>query len=377
MFRHATVIIAALVCSTLEGQEETTSVVRTRTNLPSVEKSKQIVDEVLAAELDKPNRVGFSVCLAYGDSIVVKKGYGMAELEHDIPVDTKSVFRIGSVTKQFTAALVLKYVEQGKLELDEPITKYTDFPTGDHIVTVRNLLSHTSGIFNLTAVGEQFTKLIPVERSQEELLDLVRGRPLAFEPGTRFAYSNTNYYLLGVILESIGGRPYGELVHQELVAPIGLTQTRYDSNSDIIKGRAQGYGVDPMGGLTNDGLLGISNPYSAGGLISTAGDLVRWQRALAAGEVISVTNYRLMNTPFKLPADVEPEYRYGFGRVEGQWDGHRLHFHGGGIHGFTAFLGHFPETDVTLALISNCQGNGFSADKVARLVWQALLAEST
>lgn len=321
-----------------------------------------LVDEALAG-----NAVGLSVALAYDGDIVLEEGYGSIELEHDVVADAESMFRIGSITKQFTAALVMKRVEDGDIGLDDEIGKYVDFPTQGKKVTVRHLLTHTSGIKSYTGLGPTWLKTVPLEMTHEELLDLVDDLPFDFDPGIEYRYNNSGYYLLGVILEKVSGRSFEQLLAEEIAAPLELTRTRYGSNGDIIRNRAQGYTLRD-GEIANDDLIGMSQPGAAGAMLSTAGDLLRWQRALRAGQVVSAESYQQMTTPHVL--DDGESVPYGFGLAVDESDGLRRVQHGGGINGFNSMLAYFPDTGVGVAVISNSEG--FRAGTLARDIARAV-----
>lgn len=326
------------------------------------------IDALAAKYLALPGGVGLSVAVARGDRMLVERGYGLADVEFDVPANAQTCFRIGSVTKQFTAALVLRCVEQGKLSLDDDLSKFVpSFPLQGRKVTIRQLLNHTSGIVSYTDLDEEWHSKWPLELSHEELLALVKDKPFVFEPGTKWAYNNTGYYLLGMVLENVRGKPYAQLIQDEIATPLGLSRTRYDSNVELIKNRAQGYSFEG-GKLANDQILGMNQPGAAGALVSTAGELVRWQQALAHGKVVSAASYAQMTTPTVLP-DAH-DTGYGFGLSVDDLDGVKRVQHGGGIFGFNSMLAWFPDSDVHVAVISNGEpiNSGRLADEIARLV---------
>ena len=321
----------------------------------------------LASKALEDGAVGLSIAVSYGDEIIFDQGVGMAEVEHDVASDAETIYRIGSITKQFTSALVMRQVEAGKIGLDDPISKYVDFPTGDHVVTVRHLLTHTSGIKSYTGLGEVWLKTVPLELSHEELLDLVEEQPFDFSPGEDYLYNNTGYYLLGMILEKVTSSTYPELILEQVAQPLELARTRYGSNADIIKNRAQGYSV-VEGELKNDALIGMSQPGAAGALLSTAGDLLRWQRVLTNGKFVSRDSYEQMTTPHVLESGKDTGY--GFGLGIGEMNGLKEVQHGGGIPGFNSMLTYFPETGVGVAVISNSEG--YSAGRLAKEIARAV-----
>ncbi len=327
------------------------------------------VDAIVAARVAKPDAVGFSVGIAQHGKVLLEKGYGLAEAEHDVPATATTRFRIGSITKQFTAAAIVRAVEQQKLDLDDDLSKFVpDFPLQGKKVSIRQLLNHSSGIPSYTDVGATWEKVQPLELSHQELLALVAGKPFDFEPGAQWSYNNTGYYLLGMVLEKVFGKSYAQVVQDELCAPLQLAHTRYDVSQELIKGRAQGYGFAD-GKRANDALLGMSQPGAAGALLSTGGDLVRWSMALAGGKVVTAANYTRMTTPLVLGNGRDTGY--GFGLMVGEFSGQRVVQHGGGIHGFNSMLLHVVPADLHIAVISNSERA--SADKLAQDLTRAVL----
>lgn len=325
------------------------------------------VDKVVAKHLRRPNGVGLSIGVLWKGELLAR-GYGLAEAEFEVPANADTMFRIGSITKQITAAMVMRLVEQGKVALDDASTKHVpEFATGEHTVTIRQLLNHTSGIPSYTDQGEAWRKIWPIDLSHAELLDLVRDKPFDFEPGKNWHYNNTGYYLLGMLLENVEGKSYAELI-DSLATELDLKRTRYGSNRELIKNRAQGY--DLSGGkLHNDLILSMKQPGGAGGLLSTGRDLVLWARLLHTGKVVGKQSYEAMITSKALPSGRDPSY--GFGLMPGQFDGQRSIGHGGGIHGFNSQLHWLPEHDFYVAVISNC---GLSAEAVAADLTYELLS---
>jgi CubicO group peptidase (beta-lactamase class C family) len=310
------------------------------------------IEAVVQKFMRQPGAVGLSVAVGRGTELVYERAQGFADLEFTVNADPETMFRIGSVTKQFTAAAIMKLSERGKLSVDDPLAKFLpDYPRGDDI-TLRHLLTHTGGVPNYTDLGEKWTRIVARELPHEELVALWRELPLDFEPGTRWRYSNSGYYLLGMVIEKAAGQPYDAFLREALFDPLKLTRTRYDSNGEVLLNRAQGYRSED-GKFWNDWLIGMSQPGAAGALISTAGDLVRWQIALANGQVVKPESYEEMTLPYLL-ADGD-ESHYGFGLDLQPTGKIACVSHGGGIFGFNSFLAYWPESRLSIAVISNCE----------------------
>ncbi len=328
------------------------------------------IDAIAAENLERPGAVGLSIGVARAGKVLIAKGYGFADLEFDVRADAETLFRIGSVTKQFTAALVMSYVEQGNLALDDEISKYVPtFPMQGKHVTVEQLLTHTSGIPSYTDQGEAWRAKWPLELTHDELLGIVAGKPFDFEPGTQWAYNNTAYYMLGMIVEKVSGLPYEEALATELLEPLGLGRTRRDSNTDLVKNRAQGYTLAGPGLVVNDQVLGTNQPGAAGFLLSTGSDLVRWQMALTSGNVVSSESFARMTTPTVLQSGKSTGY--GFGLAIDEFAGKRRIQHGGGIFGFNSMLLWIPDDDLHVAVVSN--GEPLSSAKIADEITLAVL----
>lgn len=317
----------------------------------SAEEVAEFVDSLARSTLEEAPAAGMSVAVLRGGDTLAMAGWGRADLEHDVRATAETVYRIGSVTKQFTAAAILRQVEAGRLSLGDTLRAYVPaFDPGGPPVTVRQLLTHTSGIASYTSLRE-FWEKARTKLGHGELLDLVEDEPMLFEPGRGHAYSNTGYYLLGMILEEVTRQPYGTHLRDSLLAPLGLDRTRSCARRPIVPGRAEGYRTTDDGSLVDDDPLSMENAFSAGGLCSTVGDLVAWTRALHAGRVVSGTSLEAMTSPVELPDG--PDTGYGFGLVVTEVEGHRRLGHGGSINGFASHLAHYPDDDLTVAVLVN------------------------
>lgn len=327
------------------------------------------VETVLDAAMQEEGVVGLSVAVGLGEEVIFSRGYGIAELEHGVPVNAQTMFRIGSVTKQFTGAAIMRLAEEAVLFVDDELSSFVpQFDTQGVPVTLRHLLTHTSGVPSYTDLGEEWFRVTPLELSHAELLALQDGLPLEFEPGARFRYSNTGYYLLGMVIEEASGVGYAEYLEREFFERLGLKRTRYGSNGDLIPNRAQGYRYLGEGRFANDLPLGMSQPYAAGSLLSTGEDLVRWTIALTKGRVVSPEGYEEMTMPYLLLEGGES--LYGFGLDLHDQEGRPSVSHGGGIFGFNSILLHFPEDDLTIAVISNSEAynSGALGMRLARAI---------
>ena len=326
------------------------------------------VDAIAAKSLARPNTVGLSIAVARGDRLILAKGYGKADLEFDIPMNEQTMLRIGSVTKQFSAAAIMRLVEQGRLSLDDTLDKMLpEYPPTSKPVTLRQILNHTSGIWSYTEDSKFMVRDSTLELTPEEVIATFKDKPLEFDPGTKWNYSNSAYYLLGEIIARASGKPYAQHMQDELFTPLGLSRTRYESNRAIIPNRAQGYAFDD-GTIRNDQSIGADVPGAAGSLLSSAADLVRWNLALIGGKVVSPESYALMTTPTTLPDGAAP---YGFGLGIESFEGRRRIEHGGGIPGFTSSLAYLPDDQLTVAAISNCES--FNPGKVVDSIMRAAL----
>jgi CubicO group peptidase (beta-lactamase class C family) len=325
----------------------------------------EAVDKIVAERQQRPSFAALSIAVARQGEIVFEKAYGVADAEFDVPADTRTMFRIGSVTKQFSSAIAMRMIERKELALDDELSKYVpEFPLQGRTVTVRHLLNHTSGIPSYTDVGDEWRAKWPLELTHEELLALVAGKPFQFEPGASWHYNNSGYYLLGMVLEKVSGKPYAQLVIDELAKPLGLERTRYDSNVELIKNRAQGYTMRD-GTLVNDQMIGMNQPGAAGGLLSTAGDLARWMVALRGGKVVSPQSFAAMTEGTKSGDGTGANYGYGLGLSE--LEGRKRIEHGGGIFGFNSMLAWYPQGDVVVAVISSSEpvSSARIADEIA------------
>lgn len=308
------------------------------------------VDSLLAPVF-KPGTPGAAVLVMKDGKPLLRKAYGTADLELGVPMEPGHVFRIGSMTKQFTAVAILMLMEQGKLALDDPMTKLLpDFPVGKRTVTIRHLLTHTSGLASYTDIPE-WPPLQRKDMTVGELIGLTKDKPFEFEPGERWAYCNSGYVLLGAIIEKAAGTTYEEFLKKSIFEPLGLKDTYYDSTTRIIPRRIPGYGPGSSNGFANADYLSMTQPYAAGSLLSTVDDLAAWNEALLAGKLVKRESLEMAWSNHKLKGGSATGYGFGWG--VGALDGKRMVSHTGGIHGFASIGILFPEEKLQVIMLTN------------------------
>lgn len=334
-------------------------------------------DAGLAAELDAlfaaaypADGPGAAVRIDKGGETVLRKGYGMADLELGVPIEPGMVFRLGSITKQFTGAAVLLLAQEGKLDLSATVGEVLPGYTGPAApVTVHQLLTHTGGVPSYTD-SPDYVAHMREDVTVEQMIDRFRGTALDFDPGTDWHYSNSGYFLLGRMIEELSGTSYEEFVERRIFEPLGMSRTRYGNVAEVVPGRVEGYEGAP-GDWRNASYLSMTQPYSAGSLLSTVDDLARWDEALEKGEILTPELRELLWTPAELADGRSTGYGYGF--AVDDYQGHRLIQHGGGINGFLTQMIRVPEEDVFVAVFSNTTGiqpgpSGLAFEAVARVL---------
>jgi CubicO group peptidase (beta-lactamase class C family) len=300
------------------------------------------LDRLVQSYVDNKQFMG-SVLVANGEDVVLAKGYGSANLEWNVPNSPATKFRIGSMTKQFTAASILLLEERGKLKTDDLVKKYMpDAPAAWDKITIYNVLTHTAGLPNYTSFPE-FQKMWSQPTTPEQLVALFKDKPLDFEPGSKFSYSNSGYVLLTWLIEKVSGEKYEKFLQDNIFTPVGMKDSGYDSNA-LIERRAAGYMQGP-GGLRNADYVDMTTPQGAGALYSTTQDLLKWQLALHGGKVLKPESYAKMTTPFKED--------YAFGLLVRTVDGHKQIWHNGGIQGFNSSMAWYPDSKMSVIVLAN------------------------
>jgi D-alanyl-D-alanine carboxypeptidase len=337
-----------LSCSALQAQQP----VPQGTHRADPGAVRRTVDSLAKAFIANREAPAVSIVVVRGRDTLVSEGYGLIDLENAVPATPHSVYRIGSITKQFTSAAVMQQVEAGKVRLDDSIGTYLpSLPARWHGVTVRQLLNHTSGIPSYTDLGPRWLRRIGEFMSPDTLVGLTANDSLNFAPGTGWRYDNSGYVILGMLVEKVTGKSYAQYLKERVFAPAGLTETMYCSNAPIIPHRAQGYGKDSSG-WRNAAFIDMSQPFSAGALCSSALDLARWNHALGSGRVVSAASYKAMTSP---SGTALPRH-YGFGLVADTLAGHRIIQHGGGIPGFSTANAWFPDDSLSVTVLPNGEG---------------------
>lgn len=318
---------------------------------PAPDALARAIDSIAAASQARSPYAGMTILVAYGDEEALVRTYGRANLEHDVPSRAQSVYYIASLTKQFTAAAILQLVEQGKIGLNDELTKFVpSFPTGGRSVTLHHLLTHTSGLRGSVHPSARLPNHSRIDFSSEEVIAQRQGSGFHSDPGAVFRYGGFAYFLLGHVVEKVSGQTLYSYLHQHVFSPLGMNSTASCDPAAILPHRAAGY-VLQDGRFTNALFASLSQAGGAWGLCSSAPDLLRWQRALFDGRVISPASLQRMLTPVILNSGQQSDYAYGVAVHE--FYGHRRVYHYGGGDGFNTALVRYPEDALTIAVLTN------------------------
>ncbi len=324
------------------------------------------IDAVLAAEIE-PGGPGAAIAVLRDGAFIHRKAYGIANIEWGVPLNPDAVFRIASLTKQFTAAAIMMLAERGLLSIDTPIETYLpDWPARGRTVTVRRLLNHTSGIWSHDSARIDRTRRPnpPVE----EVIELIYAQPFAFEPGERYSYNNSGYLLLGAIVAAVSGKPYADFLRDEIFSPLGMSRTGILRHEAITPQRAYGY-VRGRKRFHNARLDAMSWSDAAGALGSTLDDLAKWDRAIRENRLIAAETLETMLA--STPLNDGSMFPYGFGWGTAAYEGRRVYHHTGGISGFASHMAHLRDENLTTIVLSNLYL--FAMDKVTRGLMRAAL----
>jgi CubicO group peptidase (beta-lactamase class C family) len=326
------------------------------------------IQEVLTLA-NKYRQFNGSVLVAENGKIIYKGGFGMANMEWGIPNAADTKFRLGSITKQFTSMLVMQLVEQGKLKLDGKLSDYLPEYRADvgQKVTINHLLTHTSGIPSYTSQPGFFENVSRNPYKVGEFVKKYASGDLEFEPGSKFVYNNSGYFLLGAIIERITSKPYEQVLRENILEPLGMKNTGYDLHDPLIQKRAAGYSKN-FEGYTNAPYLDMSIPYAAGSMYSTVEDLYLWDQALYTDKLISAQSKELMFKPFL------QKYAFGWFVAEASFKLNdqpvQVISHAGGINGFSTIIARFPKEKNLIVLLDNTgQPMGRLNETIAKILY--------
>jgi CubicO group peptidase (beta-lactamase class C family) len=319
------------------------------------------LDEV-ASRYYKADEPGAAVLVLRDGKPILRKAYGMADLEQAVRMRPEHVLEIGSITKQFTAMAILQLVEQGKIGLGDEITKFLpDYPTQGKKITIEHLLTHTSGIQDVTEMAS-FPSTMRQDVTPQEIIDRFKNEPMEFAPGTKWKYDNSGYVLLGAILEKVSGQSYGDYLRKHVFPPAGLTNTAYGDLAAIIPGRVRGYERE-NGHVVNADYLSMTVPFAAGALVSTVDDLAKWTDAVATGKLVSSSLVQHAWSSARLNDGSATGYGYGW--IVGNAFGTRVIQHDGNINGFSSAELWMPDEKVFVAVLTNLGSGGTDTTFVA------------
>jgi CubicO group peptidase (beta-lactamase class C family) len=325
------------------------------------------VTDYLRAEMQRQRIPGLSLLVVKSGKVVRAEGFGLANVELQVPVKPETIFQSGSVGKQFTATAVMMLVEEGKIGLDDPLTKYfSGAPASWKEVTVRELLSHTAGLGDYPK-DFNFRK----DWTEYEELKLIESIPLAYPPGTNWAYSNFGYVTLGILIHRVTGEFYGDFLQQRIFQPLGMTSTRIISEADIVPNRAAGYRL-LKGALKNqEWVAPVVNTTADGSLYFSILDLAKWNEALYSEKLLKRSSLELMWTPVKLKNGRPNQGNYGFGWFIDERAGRRCIHHDGSWQGFETAIDRYVDDQLTVVALANLADSspGKITQHVAELYW--------
>ncbi|MCW2263963.1 MULTISPECIES: serine hydrolase domain-containing protein [Sphingobacterium] len=316
----------------------------------SAQDFKEKIDSIIKTEFMQENEPGGAFLVAKNGKVLYKKSFGKANLELDVDMTINHVFQIGSMTKQFTAVAILMLEKQGKLTVNDPISKFIpNYPSG-HKITIKHLLTHTSGIQDFTKM-KSISDIAQKQMTPEMMVNFFKDEPVNFEAGEKFEYNNSGYIVLGYIIELVSGITYEDFIHKNIFQKIGMNNSYYASDRKIIKSRAYGY-HQKADGFVNKTWINFSVPFSSGSLMSTLEDLLKWQNALNDNQVLDSLSLSQAFKSYKLNNGEVSSY--GFGWHIKEINGIPTREHGGSIFGFKSMAVYIPSRDIYIVGLSNC-----------------------
>lgn len=308
------------------------------------------IDSIIQTEFSNSNEPGGAFLVSKSGKPIYEKAFGLANLELDVKMTPDNVFQIGSMTKQFTAVAILILEEQGKLTLNDPVSKFIpDYPNGENI-TVSHLLAHTSGIKDFTKM-KTISKISQKKMTPIEMVNFFKDEPVNFSPGEKFEYNNSGYVLLGYLIELTSGETYEEFIQKNIFHKAGMNNSYYANSRKVIKNRAYGYHQQSYG-FVNKTVISFSIPFSSGSLMSTLNDMLKWQNALNQNVLLQSENLTKAFTRNSLSNGEKIDYGYGW-HLKNE-EGIPTREHGGSIFGFKSMAIYIPSKDIYVLGLSNC-----------------------
>ena len=362
MLSPARLAIAAVVSTVAAGP------IRAQTSSADKAALATRVDSLVKAYLAETHAPGLSVAVIRGRDTLMMAGFGLADRAKGKAATPATIYEIGSITKQFTSASIMRLVDQHKLSIDDELSKYLPrIPLHGHRVTIRHLLTHTSGIHSYTEVPA-WQPHWSEDLTPDSIMGFVAKDTFDFAPGTRYKYDNSGYVLLGMVIEKVSGQTYAKFLENEIFKPLKLTHTSYCPSHPTDPAFAAGYSKNGDG-VKPATYLSLTQPFAAGALCSTVGDLVMWERALTSGKVVSPESFALMSTAATL--NDGKKINYGFGLVPGEMSGHAFISHSGGIPGFATMEYYFPADTLAVVVFTNYDSASPNvlAGNIARVVY--------
>jgi CubicO group peptidase (beta-lactamase class C family) len=330
------------------------------------------IDALVSSEMARQHIPGLAIGIYKRGHVLLAKGYGLANIELSAPVRPETVFQSGSVGKQFTSAAIMMLVEEHKLSLDDSIARYfPGSPPAWKPVLLKHLLSHTSGLAEYESderTGPRGDFYLRLDFTDDELLRKVEALPIEWRPGEKWGYRNTNYLLLGFVIQAVSGKPYAEYLQERIFKPLSMTATRLISERDIIPNRSSGYELDTGKIKNQEWVSPTFNRTADGALYFNVLDLAKWDEALYTTRLLAQTSQDLMWTVYRLD-DGRPNWAgYGFAWFIDQQNGHRVLSHGGAWQGFTCQISRYPEDSLSVVVLTNLDSDHSDPEVIAQVV---------
>ena len=335
-------------------------------------KQVQAIDNFAASEMARQKIPGLALGIYSRGTILLTKGYGLANVELNVPVKPETIFQSGSVGKQFISAAIMMLVEEGKISLDDSLTKYfPDAPASWKPILIKNLLSHTSGLSEYESderTGPKGPFYLRLDFTEDELTRKIEAMPIEWAPGSKWDYRNTNYVLLGIIIHKITGKPYADFLNERIFKPLGMTSTRLISESDIIPNRSSGYEIH-SGQLKNQEWVSPTfNSTADGALYFNVLDLAKWDAALYTTQLLKQTSLDRLWTVYPLNDGKPNPAGYGFGWFIGKQNNHKRIEHGGAWQGFTCDISRYPDDSLTVVVLTNLDSGHSNPGLIAHVI---------